>query len=163
MNNRKLNKYLKKELKHSAITLRREKARCKRAYTDYLDNEFNMLDNLFIWGYNTNPKIIPSFLSWDDAYIYYNRANKKYYMVLDTGFYAGIQSEEDAWIELERLARIEEAFRNFMIDSNLSICTEKILFTDAGLEGDTLTELYTKFRYMLEGYKAFRRRKDISN
>ena len=156
MNNRKLNKYLKKELKKNNINLAREKARCRRQYPDYLDNEFNMLDNLFVWGYNTNPNVIPSFLTWDDAYIYYNRANDRYYMTLDVGLYEGVKDEESARIELDRLSRIEEAFRNFMIESNLSLRTEKITFHDLGLEGRSLTELYTRFRYMLEGYRVFR-------
>ena len=157
MNNRKLNKYLKKEMRRSKVNLAREKARCRRQYLDYLDNEFNMLDNLFIWGYNTNPKVTPSFLSWDDAYIYYNRATQRYYMTIDTGFYDAIKDAESARIELDRLSRIEEAFRNFMIKSNLSLRAEKITFHDLGLEGYSLTELYTRFRYMLEGYKAFRK------
>ena len=156
MDNRKLNAYIKKEMKKTKSSLSREKARCKRMYPDYLDNEFNMLDNLFIWGYNTNPKVEPSFLTWDDAYIYYNRATKKYYMSIDTGFYTAIQTEEAARVELDRLSEIEEAFRNFMIQSNLSTHLSKIRFTDTGLEGDSLTELYIKFRYMFEGYKLFR-------
>ena len=163
MNKRKLNSYMKKALKLAKLSLAREKARCRRTYPDYLDNEFNMLDNLFIWGYNTNPKVTPSFLSWDDAYIYYNRATKRYYMSIDIGMYEGIKDAEFAQVELDRLSRIEEAFRNFMIESNLSLRAEKITFHDLGLEGYSLTELYTRFRYTLEGYKAFRNLKVNSN
>ena len=163
MNNKKLNTYIKKEMKKNKSSLSREKARCRRLYPDYLDNEFNMLDNLFIWGYNTNPKVVPSFLSWDDAYIYYNRATKRYYMSIDIGMYEEIKDAESARAELDRLCRIEEAFRNFMIKSNLSLRAEKITFHDLGLEGHSLTELYTRFRYMLEGYKAFRNLKVNSN
>lgn len=156
MNKRKLNSYMKKELKRAKLNLAREKARCQRTYPDYLDNEFNMLDNLFIWGYNTNPKVEPSFLSWDDAYIYYNRATRLYYLVIDTGFYNEVKDNEAVQGELERLDRIEEAFRNFMIESNLSMNAEKVPFMDSGFEAETLTELYTKFRYTLEGYRQYR-------
>ena len=163
MNQRKLNSYMKKELKLAKLSLAREKARCRRTYPDYLDNEFNMLDNLFIWGYNNNPKVESSFLTWDDAYIYYNRATKRYYMTIDTGFYDAIKDEESARAELDRLCRIEEAFRNFMIENNLSTRLEKIRFEDSGLEGHSLTELYTKFKYVFEGYKAFRNLKGNFN
>lgn len=163
INNKKLNKYLIKEMRNAKATLKREKRRCKHIYPDYLDNEFNMLDNLFIWGYNIDPTIEPSFYTWDDAYIYYNRANNRYYMVIDTGFYDEIKDEESAWIELERLSRIEEAFRNFMTESHLSTRLEKIAFNDLGLEGRSLTEVYTKFHYILEGYRTFRKYRVNSN
>ena len=62
MNKRKLDSYIRKEMKAAKLSLEHEKARCRRTYPDYLDNEFNMLDNLFIWGYNNNPKVKSSFL-----------------------------------------------------------------------------------------------------
>lgn len=84
-------------------------------------------------------------------------------MIIDTGFYDAIKDEESARAELDRLCRIEEAFRNFMIKSNLSTRLEKIRFEDSGLEGHSLTELYTKFKYVFEGYKAFRNLKGNFN
>ena len=80
MNQKKINALVAKELKSINKNYKHEKERCKKMYPDWCDDEFNMLDNLFIWGYNTNPKIFSSFYSWDDAYIYFNRKNKKYYI-----------------------------------------------------------------------------------
>ena len=102
MNNKKLDIYLRKELRKIGHDYKREKARCARLYPDWVDDEFNMLDNLFIWGYNADPKQTPSFLSWDDAYVYLNRQTKKYYMTIDTGFYG---CNYDADLILQNLGR----------------------------------------------------------
>ena len=155
MNNKKLDAYLRKELRKLGTDLKREKARCARLYPDWRDDEFNMLDNLFVWGYNTNPNTIPSFHSWDDAYIYYNRQTKKYYMTIDTGFY-GLRYDADlARVEVERLSQIDEAFRNFLIEKGLPMRADIFPFEDPALEAESLSELYIKFRIMIEGYKIY--------
>ena len=156
MNNKKLNAYLRKELRKLGTDLKREKARCARIYPDWVDDEFNMLDNLFIWGYNTNPNITPSFYSWDDAYIYFNRQTKKYYMTIDTGFYGVNYNEEFARAEFDRLNRIDLAFRDFLIKKGLPMRADIFPFEDPALEADTLSELYVKFRIMIEGYRKYR-------
>ena len=156
MNNKKLNTYLRKELRQIGHDYKREKARCARLYPDWRDDEFNMLDNLFIWGYNTDAKIIPSFYSWDDAYIYFNRKTKKYYMTIDTGFYDRIYDEEVARAESERLDRIENAFRNFLIENQLPTTTLIFPFQDPALEAESLSELYVKYKIMIEGYRMYR-------
>jgi hypothetical protein len=155
MNNKKLAAYLHKELKKIGKDYKREKDRCARLYPDWKDDEFNMLDNLFIWGCNVDPNVTPSFFSWDDAYVYYNRATKRYYMTIDTGFYGMNYSEELARVELERLVRIDEAFRNFLIEKGLPMRADIFPFEDPALEADTLSELYVKFRIMIEGYKIY--------
>jgi hypothetical protein len=156
MNNKKLNAYLTKELRKIGKDMKREKARCARLYPDWRDDEFNMLDNLFIWGCNANPKVTPSFYSWDDAYIYFNRADKKYYMTIDTGFY-GLKYDEDlARIELQRLGKIKTAFEDFLIENRMPMHTEIFPFDDPALEADSLPALYMKFRIMIEGYKQYR-------
>ena len=156
MNNKKLNAYLRKELRKLGTDLKREKARCARLYPDWVDDEFNMLDNLFIWGYNTNPNTIPSFYSWDDAYIYFNRQTKKYYMTIDTGFYGVNYDKEFAQAELDRLDQIDLAFRDFLIKKGLPMRANIFPFEDPALEAETLSELYVKFRIMIEGYKKYR-------
>lgn len=155
MNNKKLDAYLRHELKKIGKDYKREKARCARLYPDWQDDEFNMLDNLFIWGYNIDPKIIPSFYSWDDAYIYYNRATKRYYMTIDTGFYGMNYSEELAQVEIQRLSEIEKGFRNFLTEKGLPMRADIFPFEDPSLEADTLSELYVKFRIMIKGYNIF--------
>lgn len=156
MDNKKLEAYLRKELRKMGKDLKREKARCARLYPDWVDDEFNMLDNLFIWGCNyDHPNVIPSFYTWDDAYIYYNRANKKYYMTIDTGFYGCNYDAELARSEIQRLGRIDEAFRDFLIEKGLPMRADIFPFEDPALEADTLSELYVKFRIMIEGYKFY--------
>lgn len=158
MDAKKLDAYIRKELKKIGKDLKREKARCARLYPDWVDDEFNMLDNLFIWGYNENPNIVPSFYSWDDAYIYYNRASKKYYMTIDVGFYGMKYDAELARNELQRLDRIDEAFRNFLIEKGLPMRADIFPFEDPSLEAETLSELYVKFRIMIEGYRLYNER-----
>lgn len=161
MNNKKLDAYLRKELKKIGHDYKREKARCARLYSDWRDDEFNMLDNLFIWGYNADPKVIPSFLSWDDAYIYFNRQTKKYYMTIDTGFYGCNYDAELARAESDRLSQIDEAFRDFLIEKGLPMRADIFPFEDPALEANTLSELYVKFRIMIEGYKIYNLRQEI--
>lgn len=158
MKKKKIDNYLTKVLHRYS----REKKRCRAAYPDWQDDAFNMLDNKFIWGYNENPKITPSFLSWDDAYIYYNRINKTFYMEVDTGFYMGVKDAEDAQGELERLSKIEEAFRNFLTKNGIPLRAEVQSFHNFTLEGESLSELYTKFKIQLEGYKFYRNEKPQS-
>ena len=142
MKKKKIDNYLTKVLHRYS----REKKRCRLAYSDWRDDEFNMLDNKFVWGYNSNPDITPSFLSWDDAYIYYNRQNQTYYMEIDTTY---------ARAELECLSEIENAFRDFLIKNGLPIRAEIYSFENMTLEASSLTELYTKFKIQFEGYKLY--------
>lgn len=155
MNSKKLAAYLQKELKKIGKDYKREKARCARLYPDWVDDEFNMLDNLFIWGCNVDPNITPSFYSWDDAYVYYNRATKRYYMTIDTGFYGMKYSKELAQIEIQRLLKIKEAFEFFLTEKGISMSADIFPFEDPSLEAESLDELYVKFRIMLEGYKVY--------
>lgn len=157
MDNKKLNKYLTKEFRKIGRDLSREKARCARLYSDWRDDEFNMLDNFFIWGYNVNKNVVPSFYSWDDAYIYYNRITKKYIMTIDTGFYDAEYSEELARGEVKRLVEIDFGFRDFLLKNDLLIIEPVFPYNDPTLEADTLPQLYFKFKIMLEGYKQFLR------
>lgn len=150
-----LDKFIQ-EVKHLSKDLEKEKARCAKEYPDWEDNEFNMLDHKFIWGYNVNPNITPSFLSWDDAFVYFNRKDNKYYMTIDTGLFTRGYQDEPAWVEIERLSRIDEAFRNFLIENDLRMNADFEFFQDLFLCADNLTELYTKFRIQLEGYKWYK-------
>ena len=156
MEQQKLNAYLCKELRKIGKDMQREKARCVRLYPDWRDDEYNMLDNQFIWGYNADPAVVPSFLSWDDAYVYYNRATKRYFMTVDTGFYNCNYTPDFGRTELYRLTQIEKAFRNFLTEKGLPILAEIFPYNDPALEADTLSELYSKFYIMLQGYKNYR-------
>ena len=155
MEKQRLTAYIHKELNLLGKDYTSEIKRCERLYPDWRDDEFNMLDNKFIWGYNIDPNITPSFFTWDDAYIYYNRADKKYYMTIDTGFYELTYSEEIAQTEIGRLHEIDLAFRKFLEENDLPLISPVFPFNNPALEANSLSELYFKFRIMLEGYKQF--------
>ena len=146
---KKTNKAIEKELARAYKDYSKEKERCKKSYPDWRDDQFNMLDDKFIWGYNENPKEEPSFFSWDDAYVYFNRKNKTYYMEVNVWIWESM----DAQGVISRLSRIKEAFRNFLIENGYALDTEyPILFPVAGLEAETLTELYVKYKMLFSGY-----------
>ena len=155
MDNKKLNKYLAKELRKMGRELRREKDRCAKLYPDWRDDEFNMLDNKFIWGTCQKLNAIPSFCTWDDAYIYYNRATHKYYMTIDLGFYGFTYDTEVGRIAIKRLAKIKEDFETFLTKNEIPLGTRIFPFEDPALEADSLAELYTKFLVMYQGYTYY--------
>lgn len=141
MKNKTITRLIKREMKR----YEKERKRCVKSYPDWRDDEFNMLDNKFIWGFNSMGEE-PSFSSWNDAYIYYNRANKKYYLEIDTLSAQG---------ELDRLFEIKVAFRNFLIENEIPRCADFSHFQDMTLEADSLTELYTKFEIQCAGYSYY--------
>lgn len=153
MNNRKIGKCVKKVLRQ----MKRERKRCAKQYPDWRDDEFNNLDNKFIWGclpIDAPFYKVPSFNTWDDAYVYFNRADNKYYMEIDTGFYSTVWNEELARMELERLNRIKNGFRDFLKQNDISYRGNLFPFKDPSLSATTLTELYLKLSVMIEGYRA---------
>ena len=113
------------------------------------------MDNLeFIWGWSPNSVQPPSFLTWDDIYIYYNHKTHKYYFQVDTDLYH-YKDKEAAWSEFGRLLEIEKAFRNFLCEKGIPLFSE-ICYADLDQEGaDTLSELYTKFFITIMGYQAY--------
>jgi hypothetical protein len=158
MNKHKLNSYISKMIKKLNKDMKREKARCARTYPDWRDDEFNMLDNLFIWGYNTNPNVTPSFCSWNDAYVYYNRATKTYYMIIDI---EGVSEEQGyspkaARVEMGRLLKIKDAFGDFCYENGYQEVLPIFPFPQSiALEGASLEELHSKLILMLAAYRAY--------
>lgn len=151
-----IDKLINKELRRMGKSLKREKARCARMYPDWRDDEFNMLDNKFIWGYTEDAKTTPSFLTWDDIYIYYNRADHMFYVTIDTGLYLPPENAEAARMELDRLTKIDEAFRNFLTEIGQQP-GDPICFCELDVRGSTtLSEAYSKFYVFLEGYRKYR-------
>lgn len=152
----KLNKQIKKLFKD----MERAKQYCAKTYPDWNDDCFNALENKFIWGFCKNKHIEPSFCTWNDAQVYYNRATKKYYLDIDTGIFIEDIDAETARVELERLEEIKKAFRNFLRKSNLRTDALIPCFFNPdfqlSLDGESLTQLYVKFCILLEGYKWYR-------
>ena len=143
-----------KEQKRQRRTIRHEKKRCRALYPDWRDDEFNMLHNKFIWGYTPGCVRTPSFNTWEDFYIYYNRAEKKFYFHIDTGIYRYID-QEAARYEVGRLSQIEKAFRDFLIEKGIAP-TADICFCDLETQGAyTLNDLYAQFYVLYKGYSEY--------
>ena len=136
MNNKALDIYLKKEMRRAKRSLSREEARCRASYPDWENDEYNLLDYKFIWGWTpgvSSHTIPPSFYTWEDFYIYYNRANKRYYFYTDTGVYKYL-NKDVARDECGRLLQIKEAFRNFLCDIGV-LDEECLCFNDLQEDG----------------------------
>ena len=144
----------KRQTRKIIAALRRERRRyaklkkeCAQRYPDWRDDEFNMLDNKFIWGFTTTD-FIPSYLTWDDAYIYYNRTYSTYHLVLDLRFCA-----RD---EFECLVEIKNAFRDFLIENSIPLNIEKHIGAhEVNFEAESLSELYVKLNILIEGYETY--------
>lgn len=108
----------------------------------------------YIWGWSPNMVHEPSFLTWDDIYVYYNHTTNRYYLQIDTDLYH-YEDKEAAWHELDRLLEIKRAFRDFLREKGLPLFSE-ICYADYDQEGaDTLSELYTKFCIGVDGYQNY--------
>lgn len=118
-------------------------------------NQANKLGQFeYIWGWTKGSNEPPSFLTWDDIYIYYDTKDKRYYYHIDTEVYEYV-SKAVARGECERLSEIDSAFRNFLIEKELPLDAD-ICFEELDHEGAyTLSALYTKFKIRFEGYKYY--------
>ena len=138
---------------------KKEKKYCKKAYSDWQDDEYNMLHNKFIWGYNSAGEK-PSFATWNDAYIYYNRITKKYYLEIDDSLLTLTKDTIAARSVSGRLSEIEKAFRNFVLENSNGIESVKVELPTGysrvfELEGEDVAELYAKFMIQLYGYNTY--------
>lgn len=153
--NNKINQYVKKIKWRARKKLKREEARCRASYPDWEKNENNLLDYKFLWGYtpNSTRSLKPSFYTWEDFYIYYNRADKRYYFHVDTGIYRYI-NQEAAREEIGRLVKIKVAFGDFLSENGFSTDTE-ICFDELQQDGaESLSALYRKFCILVDGFIA---------
>ena len=139
----------KKRLKQLA----KEKRKCAKLYPDWEDNEFNLLEKKYIWGSDHGKD--SSFLTWDDAYVYYDRRSRQYYLEIDVSM-PGHNCPEAARIELGRLYRCKEGFRNFLLENGLEVHS-RIYFTDLerGLCAPSLPMLFAQFEVLINAYEKY--------
>ena len=135
--------------------IKKEKERCKNLYSDWEDNEFNCGPLKFIWAFTTieceKGKEL-NFSTLNDLIIYYNRDNKKYFLDLDIFRRFENRDQFQNYISL-CLCR----FRHYLCSTeqldlkfdpySFESYTKGDFFT-----GDTLTELYYKFKFFVKGY-----------
>lgn len=156
--------WIKNELKHA----KSEKKRCKKLYSDWVDNEYNCGPLKFIFAVvsesnnalNTkNNK--PSFHTLNDLQISYNRDTQKYLLDVEIGYN---NSNESDIAYLERLLSELKTFVQSQYDLKLSYLLETNLFKFLDdmsnyWVADDLITLYCKFYIFVCGYKQNLRNK----
>lgn len=151
---------LRRQLKKQQKQYKKEKARCAKTYPDWKDDEFNTLDLKFIWGIlpKGSNEGTPSWNTLNDAVVYYNRQNKKYYFDFDCGFYhSGIPDSVARMIA--NLERVEEAFAAWLHENNNYIKPDGIVLEDFVLDvlcAEDLMLLRFKVGAMIECLKKYK-------
>lgn len=83
------------QLQAELAKMREERQRCANTYPDWRNDEFNCLDNQFIWGLKSkedHSNMPPSFCTLNDIMLYYNRQHDIYYIDVDNT--SGLTAEE---------------------------------------------------------------------
>lgn len=130
------------------------KAKMKRLYPDYVDDAYNADELKFIWGIRSWDDLSPakdvSFWSMNDLDIYYDRKRGKYCLDIETAYH--IESSEG---KCRYLRGLLDRFTEYMVANNLSTEPKYLLdFSnlDMKFEADTIEELYTRFKIVVDGY-----------
>ena len=147
---------IKKAIKRSQKEYNREKKLCAKIYDDWADNEYNLLHNQFIWAvpYRPDREPNPSFLTLNKAIIYYNRKSKTYFLDIDAKYFM-IETREDLADLLKLLDDIDIAFTEMMRDNYKDQVVLFDSFATRPLEGETLAEVYIKWKILFNGYKNY--------
>ena len=140
----------------SPIFERRYQAKMKRLYPDYVDDEYNCGPMKFIWGLRSWDDLSSAksvnFYTMNDIDIYYDRERKLYCLDFETAYHFDSNEEKCRYLNglLDRLTE-------YMLTNQIS--TEpKYLFDFSNLnmkfEADTIEELYTRFKIVVDGFVA---------
>ena len=144
MKQKKINKWLKKELKR-AKQLRKY---CKKHFPDWRDDEYNCGDLKFLWGLTAgcDAAAAPSFCTNNIAVFYYSRIYKKYYLDIDFS----CKNNKEA---IKMLDYVYHHFYLYVLNHNLP---KKIIKLQTPFEltltGDSEMEVLSKFKILLDGY-----------
>jgi hypothetical protein len=153
-NCKKINKWLRKEFR----AIKKKKKQCKKLYPDWKDDEFNMLEDKFIWGVLINPyeNVTPSFNTLNKAYIYYNRETKLYYLNID--LYPVAKGSKG--LQLTYLKDIKTALLNYVFATDDDgivphgpVSVESIAMN--GIMGETIEDLYLQFLILYYGFEKY--------
>lgn len=143
--------------------MKEEKERCKLLYKDWKDNEYNCLDNLFLWGIKSVEDLsdaLVSFHTLNDFTLYYNRQFKLYFIEIDLPValkYSYIGTK----VYLEELRKKFEDFLVEYLDEPKESFNQKVLLEELNLtEGfdnfsaHTLKELFIRFSFFVRGFNS---------
>ena len=131
-------------------------AKMKRLYPDYVDDAYNAGELKFIWGVRSWDDLSSSkdtnFYTMNDIDIYYNRKTHKYGLDIETAYH--FDSNEG---KCRYLRGLLERFTEYLVANGISTDT-KYLFDfsnlDVQLKADTIEELYTRFKILVDGFVA---------
>lgn len=152
----KIKQYLRREMRH----YKRQQRRCKREYPDWRDDEYNCLDNLFVWALTERPEDQrnPSFYTLNKAEIYYNRANKTYYLQIDAGYF-DLKHSDSRKAYAQFLHEICDALKEYLYHLNGNGLELEVYnlaeIIDYGLSGDSLEEIYSKLYLLISGIDKY--------
>lgn len=132
------------------------KAKMKRLYPDYVDDAYNADELKFIWGVRSWDDFSSgegvNFYTMNDIDIYFDRKRGKYGLDIETAYH--IDSNEG---KCQYVRGLLDRFTEYMVKNNLSTEPKYLLdFSnlDMKFEADTIEELYTRFKIVVDGYTA---------
>lgn len=147
------------KLKKEFEFYKKEAERCARSYSDWKDDDFNFLDNKYIWGVAIEGKSAgpASFQTLNYLDLYYNRKTKLYFLNVDFSHWANPD-----WKDSDYLTSLLHSLRDYVESvteeslstkryplSTFELYSELDLFSDVSLEG-----LYHKFHIFVAGFCA---------
>lgn len=131
-----------------------EVKKCKKLYSDYDDNEYNIGSLKHIWGIKSWDDLSigedTNLYTMNDIDITYDRESKLYMLGIETAYIF-----KDRKSECKYLKRLLEAFTKYMIDNNYSINYDTCLFfrtPTINSSAESIEELYMNFKIFVEGY-----------
>ena len=131
-------------------------SKMKRLYPDYVDDAYNAGELKFVWGVRSWDDLSSSkdtnFYTMNDIDIHYDRKRQKYGIGIETAYHFDSNEEKCRY-----LRGLLEHFTEYMVANGLS--TEpNYLFDfsnlDMKFESDTIEELYTRFKIVVDGFVA---------
>ena len=148
---------LKKWLKLEQRRYRQRKKYCQKMYEDWEDNEFNYLDNKFVWAKvaeGSKPET-PSFITLNDAIIYFDREAKEYVFDCDLSMF-DCGDADSAQHMIEYLERIQDAFAAWYYEGKFDTTINEPYceMFNHGIRAETLPMLKLQIDSLICGLQA---------
>lgn len=130
---------------------------CKKFYSDYEDNEYNIGSLKFIWGIKSYDDLSSgenaNLYTMNDIDITYDRKTKLYMLGIETAYMFNGNRKEG---ECEYLRGLLASFSKFMDDNGYAKDYDKCLFMTQPptilSSAENIEELYINFKIYVEGY-----------
>lgn len=156
MKESKFNRWFKRLLRTERRKYNQRKKYCKKMYSDWVDDEFNYLDNKFVWALPAKGQPqVASFQSLNDAILYYNRATDMYYFDCDLSMF-DCGDPDSAQHMIEYLERVQDAFALWYYENRKDTALNEAycpIFHD-GISAKTLPMIKLQIDAMICGLQA---------